>query len=80
MSPPDVPVQPVMREAVRRAGAALEGMKIPVEQFRPTGLERAPNLWWFFFGQLPARGTRDLIAGKERDARHGGDLSADGEH
>src|SRR5258707_5934754 len=50
----DVPVQSIMRDAVRRAGAALEGMKIPVEPFRPPGLERAPNLWWFFFGRLPA--------------------------
>src|SRR5205085_5909005 len=48
----DVPVQPPMRDAVRKAASALEQMKIPVEPFRPNGFERAPNLWWFFFGRL----------------------------
>src|SRR5579872_2341305 len=42
----DVPVQPIMREVVKQAGAALAGMRIPVEPLRPAGLERAPNLWW----------------------------------
>jgi Asp-tRNA(Asn)/Glu-tRNA(Gln) amidotransferase A subunit family amidase len=64
----DVPVQPVMREVVQRAGAALEAMKIPVEPFRPSGLERAPNLWWFFFGRLPAEAVQKTIAGREQDA------------
>jgi len=64
----DVPVQPVMRDAVRKAGAALEQMKIAVEPFRPAGIERAPNLWWFFFGRLPARVTRKLIGDLEQDA------------
>ena len=64
----DVPVQPGMRDVVRRAGAALEGMRIPVEPFRPSGLERAPNLWWFFFGRLPAPVVQKTIAGREQDA------------
>jgi amidase len=64
----DVPVQAVMRQAVQKATAALEGMKIPAETFRPSGLERAPNLWWFFFGRLPAETTRQTIAGREADA------------
>ena len=64
----DVPVQPAMREAVRQAGMALAGMKIPVEPFRPCGLERAPNLWWFFFGRLPAEAVQKAIAGREQDA------------
>jgi Asp-tRNA(Asn)/Glu-tRNA(Gln) amidotransferase A subunit family amidase len=64
----DVPVQPAIREAVRKAGAALEGMKIPVEPFRPTGLERAPNVWWFFFGRLNAGGIRKIIEGREQEA------------
>src|SRR6266849_1205624 len=64
----DVPVQPMMREAVRKAAAALEQMKIPVEAFRPSGLERSPNVWWFFFGRLPARMTQQVIAGHEQDA------------
>jgi amidase len=64
----DVPVQPAMREAVRKAGAALERMKVPVEAFRLKGLERSPNVWWFFFGRLPARMTQQVIAGREQDA------------
>ena len=64
----DVPVQPIMREVVQRAGAALAGMKIAVEPFRPMGLERAPNLWWFFFGRLPAEAVQKTIAGREQDA------------
>src|SRR5580704_16454875 len=64
----DVPVQPIMRDAVQRAGMALAGMKIPVEPFRPCGLERAPNLWWFFFGRLPAEAVQKAIAGREQDA------------
>ncbi len=64
----DVPVQPVMRQAVKAAAGALTGMKIPTEAFMPSGLERAPNLWWFFFGRLPAESTRQTIAGREADA------------
>ncbi len=64
----DVPVQPAIRDAVRKAGAALGGIKIPVEPFRPAGLERAPNVWWFFFGRLSAGGIRKIIAGREQEA------------
>jgi amidase len=61
----DVPVQPAMRQAVQAAASALDRMKIPVETFQPSGLERAPNLWWFFFGRLPAETTRQTIAGRD---------------
>lgn len=64
----DVPVQPAMSRAVRGASEALAGLKIPVEPFHPSGLERAPNLWWFFFGRLPAAFTKQTIAGREADA------------
>jgi Asp-tRNA(Asn)/Glu-tRNA(Gln) amidotransferase A subunit family amidase len=64
----DVPVQPVMRLAVRAATGALREMKIAAEPFRPSGLERAPNLWWFFFGRVPAEFTSQLIAGREGEA------------
>jgi Asp-tRNA(Asn)/Glu-tRNA(Gln) amidotransferase A subunit family amidase len=64
----DVPVQPVMRDAVRKAAAALGEMKIPVEPFRPDGFERAPNLWWFFFERLSSRKTAKMIEGREQDA------------
>src|SRR5262245_36252343 len=64
----DVPVQPAIRAAVRKAGETLQLMRIPVEPFRPSGLERAPNLWWFFFGRLPAEIIHEMMAGREPEA------------
>jgi Asp-tRNA(Asn)/Glu-tRNA(Gln) amidotransferase A subunit family amidase len=64
----DVPVQPAILETVRRAAKAAEFIGFPVEPYQPRGLERAPNLWWFFFGQVPARMIKALIAGREDDA------------
>ncbi|HUO28166.1 MAG TPA: amidase, partial [Bryobacteraceae bacterium] len=49
-----VPLDPEIRQMVERAAAMLTGFGIPVDRFALRGLERAPNLWWFFFGQLPA--------------------------
>lgn len=60
-----VPVQSSVRTAVRKAAAAAEGLGFAVEGFAPQGIERAPNLWWFFFGELPARITQHLIDGRE---------------
>jgi len=64
----DVPVQAEIRDAVQKAAHTLEEIGFKVECFRPHGLQRAPNLWWFFFGQLPAPITKQLIEGRERDA------------
>src|SRR4029077_15672746 len=64
----EVPVAPAVRQAVQQAAAALAQIRIPAEPFQPAGLESAPNLWWFFFGQLPAPLTRTLIQGKEDQA------------
>ncbi len=64
----DVPVQPAIRAAVDDAARTLETMGIHAELFQPAGLERAPNVWWFFFGQLPAPFTQNVIAGREGDA------------
>jgi amidase len=61
----NVPVQPAISRAIEAAAACLRDLGIPVEPFEPKGLERAPNLWWFFFGDLPARFTQELIAGRE---------------
>lgn len=63
-----VPVHPEIRQTVHRAADALAELLIPTEPFAPQGLERAPNLWWFFFGQLPAAMTRQIIRGQEADA------------
>jgi amidase len=64
----DVPVDPEIRQTVRRAAEALAVLMVPTEPFEPQGLERAPNLWWFFFGQLPAPLTKQTIQGREADA------------
>lgn len=64
----DVPVQPAIAEAVDLAASLLETAGMVVEPFAPRGLERAPNLWWFFFGQLPAPFTRRLLNGRESEA------------
>jgi amidase len=64
----EVPVQDCMKNAVRKAASALEELKIPADPFMPKGLERAPNLWWFFFGELPAPLTRQIIATNPEDA------------
>ena len=63
-----VPVDPEIRQTVRKAADALTQIAVPAEAFEPQGLERAPNLWWFFFGQLPAAMTRQMIQGRESDA------------
>jgi Asp-tRNAAsn/Glu-tRNAGln amidotransferase A subunit and related amidases len=64
----DTPVQEPMKEAVRAAAGLLHSLKIPVEEFTPRNVERAPALWWFFFAQLPAPLTRQLLAGRESQA------------
>ena len=64
----DVPVQPAVRAAIRAAAAAFAGLGIATREFRPEGIERAPNLWNFFFAELPARGTQQRIAGREAEA------------
>ncbi len=63
-----VPVQPAVSRAVEAAAACLRDLGFTVEPFEPKGLDRAPNLWWFFFGELPSRVTQQLIAGREDQA------------
>ena len=63
-----VPVQAAVRDAVRMAAEFLRSAGFVVEQFEPKGLERAPNLWWYFFGQVPSRILTELIAGREDQA------------
>ena len=63
-----VPVEAEVARAIEKAAAWLAQLRFPVEVWQPRGLEAAPNLWWFFFGQLPARATAKLIAGRESDA------------
>ena len=63
-----VPVEPAMRRAVHKAARVIADLGFAVEPFEPRGIDRAPNLWWFFFGELPAPLTRQMIAGREHEA------------
>jgi Asp-tRNA(Asn)/Glu-tRNA(Gln) amidotransferase A subunit family amidase len=65
---PDTPVAPGIRAAVRKAAQLLERLGVRVDPFVPKGLERAPNIWWFFFAELPAQFTRELLSGREHEA------------
>lgn len=64
----DVPVQPSVREAVRIAAKLIADLGCQTEEFRPAGLERAPNVWSFFFSDLAVPFTRDIIGGREQEA------------
>jgi Asp-tRNA(Asn)/Glu-tRNA(Gln) amidotransferase A subunit family amidase len=64
----DVPVEASTRDTVRKTAGALRQIGFQVEPFKPRGIERAPNLWWFFFGQLSAPLTKQLFEGREQDA------------
>ena len=61
----DVPVEDGVARAVRKAADCLRSLKLPVEPFEPAGLEQAPNLWWFFFGELPGRVLAGQVRGRE---------------
>jgi len=64
----DVPLQPAVRRTVRDAARALAETGFEVGEILLEGVERAPNLWNFFFGELPARSMRERIAGREAEA------------
>lgn len=64
----DVPVQPAIRQAVGKAAQALGDIGFAVEPFEARGLKRAPNVWWFLFGRLPAPFLHRMVAGRESDA------------
>jgi Asp-tRNA(Asn)/Glu-tRNA(Gln) amidotransferase A subunit family amidase len=62
-----VPVDPEIRAAVRRAAAMLEALGIPVEDFEPRGLERAPNIWEIF-ARWPSAATKALLKARQTEA------------
>src|SRR6266480_907057 len=59
------PVTPETRMAVERAAKALQGAGFAVEVFRPENLDRALDLWWFFFGPVIGNLFRHSVAGYE---------------
>jgi amidase len=56
---------PETRAAVARAAKSLGEQGFIVEPFRLDGLDRALELWWFFFGPVIADLFRHSIAGQE---------------
>jgi len=60
-----IPVEPPVRAAVREAARVAQDLGLPVEPFETSGFERAPALWWFFFGQVAAPFLQQMIAGRE---------------
>ncbi|HEV8384485.1 MAG TPA: amidase, partial [Candidatus Acidoferrales bacterium] len=61
------PVTPETRSVVRRAAEALRSAGFSVAAFTPTGLERAAELWWNFFGRVGATLIAPLYAGRESE-------------
>jgi amidase len=64
----DVPLDPDIRRAIEGAAEKLRASGYRVELFQPKGLERARELWWFFFERIFAPFTRELISGREEEA------------
>jgi len=64
---PGVPVQAAVRTAVRECVRHLGTLGIPCEEYAAEGIEKAPNIWSFFFTELPAQFTAQLIGGREED-------------
>jgi Asp-tRNA(Asn)/Glu-tRNA(Gln) amidotransferase A subunit family amidase len=56
---------PETQAAVKRAGDSLAAQGFAVEPFKLSGLDRALEVWWFFFGPLIAHLFQPAIAGHE---------------
>jgi Asp-tRNA(Asn)/Glu-tRNA(Gln) amidotransferase A subunit family amidase len=54
-----------MRAAVERTAKSLDERGLTVEPFRLDGLDRALNLWWFFFGPVIGNLLWHSVAGHE---------------
>jgi Asp-tRNA(Asn)/Glu-tRNA(Gln) amidotransferase A subunit family amidase len=61
----EAPVQPAVRQAVRRAAEILAGMGIDVVPFDFEALRGAHELWRFFFVNVLNALLRPMIAGRE---------------
>ncbi|MBL8174410.1 MAG: amidase [Bryobacterales bacterium] len=63
-----VPVDASVAAALDLAASLLRDAGYQVEEFTPQGLDRAPNLWAFFFAEIGGMLTRELLAGREAEA------------
>jgi Asp-tRNA(Asn)/Glu-tRNA(Gln) amidotransferase A subunit family amidase len=61
------PVAQEIRECVRRAAGCLEQDGLRVEPLRPSGLERAHQLWWNIFGRAGALLLEPTMGGREAE-------------
>ena len=59
------PVTPETRAAVQTAAEALRRQGFNLQPFRAAPLERAPQLWWTFFGRASLPLFRSFVAGRE---------------
>jgi Asp-tRNA(Asn)/Glu-tRNA(Gln) amidotransferase A subunit family amidase len=57
---------PETRAAVDRAAKSLDERGFTVEPFRINGLDRALELWWFFFGPVIGNLFQQSISGQEQ--------------
>jgi Asp-tRNA(Asn)/Glu-tRNA(Gln) amidotransferase A subunit family amidase len=64
-----VPVGAEIAAAVKDCARRVErDLNLAIEHWTPKGLEKSPNLWSFFFSELPAEFIRETISGRETDA------------
>jgi len=56
---------PETRAALGQAARSLSAQGFHVEPFRLEGLDRALDLWWFFFGRVIGSLIRESVAGQE---------------
>ncbi len=63
-----VAVDPSIARALTKAVSLLSDHGIATDEFGWKGFSTAPNLWAFFFGELPTEGRRQMIAGREAEA------------
>jgi Asp-tRNA(Asn)/Glu-tRNA(Gln) amidotransferase A subunit family amidase len=59
-----VPVQDAIREAIARAADLLEDAGVRVEPVSFSGLEKAPNLWGYIFGDIDGIAQRARVEGR----------------
>lgn len=64
---PSTPVNAETKAAVHKAASALRESGLQTEPFLPSGLERARELWWNFFGRAGELVLGPSVAGRESE-------------
>src|ERR1700722_8894266 len=60
-----VPGHAAIRAGMRKAVGMLAALGLAIDEFQPSGLERAPNVWGFLFAQWPQIATRKMFERRE---------------